>query len=967
VTDLLQKFTRGLAFIVFAICLPGWLTWVMLLSHFQLQRQSLVEKGFDQLSQSLMPLENYYDDRVFFHGLLQKNFAPIDDHSQPFVALAEKISAFHRMFRGRFRFIVYERDGRVNQSLTDEKRFQYVLKAMFGVMQELARLYEIDPATDPGGSELISEKMQLLRGYFGPFLTQKLMLEPFQPEYRGRCLFVSDDPQKRLLWYFHGRQFSLVCFVDASLLDRELGPRLIINRFNRRHGDQKMAFIKAISRDSYGLPPAIADHAEIMIEAGKFEAYATSARASANYLSHFRQVSPELIVAAYQHSGWLPVPFNEALKAIAGVIKWLGIVSFVIFCFFLRFPEFALSVQQKIMLLFLFANGLPLLMLVSTGYEFFNEKTRDLITATHQESVRVLKEFDVRFPEVGEKLSRRLNSFIDARNQRFGSEKWPEEDIAGLQKIVGEIAPQEAMLYDFTGATVFRSSWAFNPSEKMVRDMLLKALEFFNRDSSRKGRRIASSVLDEVSSDDLMLNDFLWFIGRFVILNTGDTGRMSFIRMLGGNEPGSDIFSAWGAFGISWDPAAFMRTFVAEKLSETAGAVTPRRLLVFDRSTENIFPVRASHSREIRRLMRQTLSRKLVTHENVEVAGQKYLFTAIAGNEIADGILAALYPQHLIEEQIGRLKKIFLVTGLIMAFVLFQIARFFARRLLVPVEELDRGISRMRARDFDYHIAYRSEDEFGDLITTFNNTLAGMKELAVGTAVQESLLPEGRFSGGRTRLFARSLFMSKMGGDYFDYYPLPENRLGIFFGDVAGHGIGLNQHAVFAVCQHFRFVLENPVGFISVEIPERFANFSQNNTRLSVAAGSARKTFFGIFNIQYLILVGGSVDGDIVFKLADASFVAHFGFKPAVSDRSAIDGRRRVAHHRGGRSVNQPIFGGFVVIIQSDPHFVIKHSKIDPQVGLFRSFPLQQRVGNPRRLCPVVLVFVVAEIIDGAG
>lgn len=673
-TDLLQKFTRGLAFIVFAICLPGWLTWVMLLSHFQLQRQSLVEKGFDQLSQSLMPLENYYDDRVFFHGLLQKNFAPIDDHSQPFVALAEKISAFHRMFRGRFRFIVYERDGRVNQSLTDEKRFQYVLKAMFGVMQELARLYEIDPATDPGGSELISEKMQLLRGYFGPFLTQKLMLEPFQPEYRGRCLFVSDDPQKRLLWYFHGRQFSLVCFVDASLLDRELGPRLIINRFNRRHGDQKMAFIKAISRDSYGLPPAIADHAEIMIEAGKFEAYATSARASANYLSHFRQVSPELIVAAYQHSGWLPVPFNEALKAIAGVIKWLGIVSFVIFCFFLRFPEFALSVQQKIMLLFLFANGLPLLMLVSTGYEFFNEKTRDLITATHQESVRVLKEFDVRFPEVGEKLSRRLNSFIDARNQRFGSEKWPEEDIAGLQKIVGEIAPQEAMLYDFTGATVFRSSWAFNPSEKMVRDMLLKALEFFNRDSSRKGRRIASSVLDEVSSDDLMLNDFLWFIGRFVILNTGDTGRMSFIRMLSGNEPGSDIFSAWGAFGISWDPAAFMRTFVAEKLSETAGAVTPRRLLVFDRSTENIFPVRASHSREIRRLMRQTLSRKLVTHENVEVAGQKYLFTAIAGNEIADGILAALYPQHLIEEQIGRLKKIFLVTGLIMAMVKAVIA-----------------------------------------------------------------------------------------------------------------------------------------------------------------------------------------------------------------------------------------------------------------------------------------------------
>ncbi|HNW12472.1 MAG TPA: hypothetical protein PKI71_14005, partial [Candidatus Rifleibacterium sp.] len=552
-TDLLQKITRGLAFIVFAICLPGWLTWVMLISHFQLQRQNLVETGFDRLSQSIMPLENYYDDRVFFHGLLQKNFAPIDNHSQPFAALAKKISAFRRMFKGRLKFIVYERDGRLNQTLTDERRFHYILKAMFGVLQELARLYEKDPATDPGGSEFISERMQLLRGYFGPFLTQKLMLEPFQPEYRGRCLFVSDDPQKRLLWYFHGRQFSLACFIDAALLDRDIGPRLIISRFNRRHKNQKLAFIKAISRDNSGLPFDPRGKSEIMIEAGKFEAYATASRASENYLSHFRQVSPDLIVAAYQHSGWLPVPLNEAVKTIAGAIKSLLIVFFVLFCFFLRFPGFALAVQQKIMLLFLFANGLPLLMLVSVGYEFFNEKTRDLITATHQESMRVLKEFDVRFPEVGEKLARRLNAFVDERNRRYGSEKWPEEDIIGLQKLVGEIAPQEAMLYDYTGATVFRSSWAFNPSEKMVRDMLLKALEFFNRESGRKGRRIASSVLDEVSSDDLMLNDFLWFIGRFVVLNTGDTGRMSFIRMLGGNEPGSDVFSAWGAFGISWD------------------------------------------------------------------------------------------------------------------------------------------------------------------------------------------------------------------------------------------------------------------------------------------------------------------------------------------------------------------------------------------------------------------------------
>ncbi len=67
--------------------------------------------------------------------------------------------------------------------------------------------------------------------------------------------------------------------------------------------------------------------------------------------------------------------------------------------------------------------------------------------------------------------------------------------------------------------------------------------------------------------------------------------------------------------------------------------------------------------------------------------------------------------------------------------------------------------------------------------------MEGLQELAVGTAVQESLLPEGKFASARIRLFAKSLFMTKMGGDYFDYFESEPGRIGIIFGDVAGHGI----------------------------------------------------------------------------------------------------------------------------------------------------------------------------------
>ncbi|MDD3145715.1 MAG: SpoIIE family protein phosphatase [Candidatus Riflebacteria bacterium] len=781
--------TRWAALAAFGLLLPCWLAWSMLISHFQLQRNQAAEEVFDHLSQHLVTLENYHDDRVFFHALLQKNFAGIDNKPESAQLLARKIAAFRRLFSGRLKFIVYGSDGSINRDLTDEKRFHYILKAMFIVMHELKKLYVSDTDADPSSSAAVTSRMTLLRGYFGSFLDQKLMLEPFRSEYQGRCLFVSDEPDKHLLWYYPGTDFSLACFVDKALLGKNLGPQMIIRKFNSRGSEARLGYIQTISYKSFGLPPDPAAETEIKLEAAKFESYAIASRESRNFFVQFRQTSPEMIVVSYQSSKNLASPSVAAVSALFGPSRWLVLSFFLVFVCSLRYRRFAMPVQQKILVLFLFANGLPLLMMASTGYEFFNEKKKDLVNATHNESVRILKEFDVRFPEVQSRLARELNAFIDERNRLYKGNRWPVAEIESLKQLTARIAPQEGILLNDEGNLVFKLSLAFNSSGNMMKDLLLKGLDFFNKTNLQQSSRISKTLLDDISSEDLLLHDFLWYLGRFVVLSAGDTGRTSYMRLLGGNEPGSEEYHAWGAYAITWNPTAFMRTFIREKLLETSGAISPRQLLVFDRLNESIFSLKPADNRDIRRLFRRTVSRKLVTYENLEIDGQKYLFTSIAGNEIADGILAAIYPQSLIDEKIDALKVTFLVVGLIMAFILFRVARVFAARLLVPVLELDKGIAHMRSRDFDYRISYRSADEFGLLINTFNRTLEGMKELAVGTAVQESLLPSGRFAEAKTVLFARSLFMSKMGGDYFDYYSLPENRLGIFFGDVAGHGI----------------------------------------------------------------------------------------------------------------------------------------------------------------------------------
>jgi HAMP domain-containing protein len=187
--------------------------------------------------------------------------------------------------------------------------------------------------------------------------------------------------------------------------------------------------------------------------------------------------------------------------------------------------------------------------------------------------------------------------------------------------------------------------------------------------------------------------------------------------------------------------------------------------------------------------MHRTRSRKLITENNLLLNGEEYIATALKGIELADAVIMAVYPRKIILDRINNLFSNVILAALASLLLVAIIVVFFSRRLLVPISGLAEGVRAIARRDFKHRIDFVSKDEFGQLIGVFNDTIAGMQEIAVGTAVQKSLLPPGKCHAGKFSLYARSEFMSRMGGDYFDYFKLPEERLGVFFGDVAGHGI----------------------------------------------------------------------------------------------------------------------------------------------------------------------------------
>ena len=125
-----------------------------------------------------------------------------------------------------------------------------------------------------------------------------------------------------------------------------------------------------------------------------------------------------------------------------------------------------------------------------------------------------------------------------------------------------------------------------------------------------------------------------------------------------------------------------------------------------------------------------------------------------------------------------------------------------ARSITGSVHELFAGTERVRAGDFNHKIAIRSRDQLGDLADSFNEMTASMEdllqqkaekerleqELLIARRIQMSLLPQGSLDVPGLTVVAHCEPAREVGGDYYDFLPLDDGRLGVLIADVAGKG-----------------------------------------------------------------------------------------------------------------------------------------------------------------------------------
>ena len=126
-----------------------------------------------------------------------------------------------------------------------------------------------------------------------------------------------------------------------------------------------------------------------------------------------------------------------------------------------------------------------------------------------------------------------------------------------------------------------------------------------------------------------------------------------------------------------------------------------------------------------------------------------------------------------------------------------------SHRMTQHLASLTQGVRQLAGGNFSTRVAVRSKDEFGALAGAFNQMAADLerhealmvhqerlrRELELSRLIQTEMLPRGSLRSGPAEICGLSIPAREVGGDFFNYFVLPDGRLALLVGDVSGKGV----------------------------------------------------------------------------------------------------------------------------------------------------------------------------------
>jgi serine phosphatase RsbU (regulator of sigma subunit) len=144
-----------------------------------------------------------------------------------------------------------------------------------------------------------------------------------------------------------------------------------------------------------------------------------------------------------------------------------------------------------------------------------------------------------------------------------------------------------------------------------------------------------------------------------------------------------------------------------------------------------------------------------------------------------------------------------LALGLLMIGVALIGVMPLSERMTRNLRTLNAGVEQIAKGDYTARVPVRSRDEFGSLAAAFNRMAHDVeahqklvveqermrRELELCRQIQTEMLPKDRLRLGLGEVRGVSIPAREVGGDFFNYFLLPDGEIALLVGDVSGKGV----------------------------------------------------------------------------------------------------------------------------------------------------------------------------------
>lgn len=789
-SSFLAKLTAILSFFTVFVILP--ITVIYVTTDSLIERKIFKESNSFRLKTEplLKNVEKFTDIRLFWGMSLQRTFYRSRDAGS-FLNNLKKLKQINSC---NLRTLVIDKNDRaIANTLTNKnlKDWLTLKKIYTGILRNR-------------NASLSNFENYHLKKVLGPHFSLISAKDPLKPD-NSKTISADFSGEFPDFWFNFKQEFSVIVEFPSNYRQIPTGIKFLARQM---HLVQKEFSTAIIGSDNRIFKAQSAEIPEEILGSLKIQNLVRTGFSETNhFLVRAKQLNSEFTILFFKKKpAWLSA---KTRFVMLGTVFYFLLLT-ILFRTSSGFNFFSAKIKTQIVLTVFLANALPGYILVSVASDHFHKKEARLIKDKHLEQIRFLQEID---EKVVLENTRLFKSCIRAKEKLkadLSSTRLDEKVVKNLSQNLGRncnefyIVASEAFLIGsnhgfYDGKKYFAISKKqtlkeFKPTSDAMRGVGYLFLFLWNRISVSDTRKIAETeiiieTLFQAKAADVF-QSFIGFHDNFSVYNWGSDRKPVFLTTIDSFADGIVDYLLIAFF----DPDKVAKSYLQRRIS-SLNKILPNSSIFIGRlvkSPKDQQPFGLSS--DLYPLLLKTETHPSLQPVIVNRDSQQFVFSGLTcSSRLRDMRLFALFPVEIFRRQINHEINLLLGAGIFAVTLILSILAIFIHGFIAPVNALQEGAKAMEKQKFSYRLPKLGRDELGEIALIFNDSMNDLEELTVAGSMQNQIMPTEALSGKNFSLYGKSIVLSGLGGDYFDYFAIKDQekpKFTVMMGDVAGHGVG---------------------------------------------------------------------------------------------------------------------------------------------------------------------------------